>query len=187
MQPTPDAYAAAFRRALAEFEEIAGPLSRPAFNWRPAPEKWSVGQCIDHLNRMSERYLPELEATVSAGGPGGQPPFHYGPLGRLFIRGTSPEVLLKVRTMDAMAPRAGDLDPAEVLATLRAHTARFLDVIARARGLDLSKIRMRSPFLPRVPFLTFPVGALLEGSAGHELRHLDQARRVTEAPGFPRG
>jgi len=184
MDSTPDAYADAFRRAQEGVDALARPLSRAAFNWKPSPEKWSVGQCLDHLNRLSKRYLPELEAAVADGGPAGTPPFRYGLRGRLFIKGSSPEVLLKVKTMEAMEPRDGELDPAEVLATFRANTDRYLGILDRARGLDLAKIRLRAPFLPHAP-LTFPLGALLEGNAGHELRHLDQARRVTQEPGFP--
>jgi hypothetical protein len=186
MEPTPDAYASAFRRAQGGADALTRALSPAQFNWKPAPERWSVGQCLDHLNRLSERYLPEMEAAVAGGGPAGQPPFQYGLMGRLFVKGTSPEILFKVKTMTAMAPRDGALDPAEVLGAFRTYTDRYLGIIERARGLDLSKIRIRSPFLPRAPFLTFPLAALLEGNAGHELRHLDQAWRVTREAAFPK-
>jgi hypothetical protein len=75
--------------------------------------------------------------------------------------------------------------PDRVLADFRALTDGFLAVLARAEreGLDLSKVRIASPFLR---LLRLPVGAFLEALAGHAQRHLDQARWVTAHPGFPR-
>jgi hypothetical protein len=133
---------------------------------------------MDHLNRMSARYLPDLEAALPGGGPAGRPPFHYDLRGRLFIRGTAPVPHRRQKTLKQMEPWAGPIDRGGALDGYRAHTARFLSLLERARGLDLTGIRMHSPYLPRLPFVTFPVGALIEGSAGHEHRHLAQARRV---------
>ena len=184
MESTPDAYAAAFREIDGAFRALAGPLSPAQFNWKPGPDRWSVGQCMDHLNGIAARYLPQLEALVARGGPAGEPPFRYGRRGRLFIAGTGTGAK-KAKTLRAMEPAQSDLDRDAVVDTFHANTERFLGVIERARGLDLAGIRTRSPFMPPLPFLTFELGAVLEATAGHERRHLDQARRVTEAPGFP--
>ncbi len=184
MDATPDAYAAAFRAVDDAFRALAGPLTPAQFNWKPGPDRWSVAQCMDHLNVIAARYLPGLEALVARGGPPGAPPFRYGRRGRLFIAGTGAGAK-KAKTLGAMAPAQSDLDKDAVVGAFHTHTERFVGVIERARGLDLSKIRTRSPFLPPLPFLTFELGAVLEANAGHERRHLDQARRVTEAPGFP--
>ena len=59
----------------------------------------------------------------------------------------------------------------------------LLEQIERAEGLDVSRMRMPSPFLK---LMRLPLGAFLEALAGHELRHLKQARRVTADPGFPK-
>ena len=180
MESTPDAYAAAFREVLAGWEALAEPLSDEQFNWKPAPDKWSVAQCMDHVSRIATRYLPELEETFRAGGPAGEPPFHYDLRGRLFIRGTGPSAATR-KTLKEMEPAAGRIDLAGALQLYRSNTARFVNLLERTRGIDLSRIRMRSPYTPRIPFLTFPIGALIEGSAGHEMRHLAQAKRVMSA------
>jgi hypothetical protein len=119
-----------------------------------------------------------LEAVVAAGGPAGRPPFRYDLRGRLFIDGTSERVVRRQKTIRAMEPTNTPVDPAATLDLYHDNTRRFLRLVERAEGLDLSRIRARSPYLPAIPFLTFPVGALIEGTAGHQLRHLAQARRA---------
>lgn len=182
MESTPDAYAAAFRKLLAGWEELVEPLSDDQFNWKPAPDKWSVAQCMDHVSRIATRYLPALEEKLSAGGPAGEPPFAYDFRGRLLIRGTGPAGATR-KTLKAMEPTEGRIDRAGALLLYRSNTARFVNLVERARGLDLSRIRMHSPYTPRIPFLTFPIGAVFEGTAGHDMRHLGQARRVVEGMG----
>ena len=115
---------------------------------------------------------------MAAGGPAGRPPFRYDRRGRAFIRGTSETVVRRQKTLRAMEPATEPLDAEAALAKYRGHTERFLRLLERAEGLDLSRIRARSPYLPRLPFLTFPLGALIEGTARHEMRHLAQARRA---------
>jgi hypothetical protein len=178
MESTLEAYAEAFESALAGWENLVGTLSADQFNRKPSLRRWSVGQCMDHVNRVSARYLPDLNAALAAGGPPGGPPFRYDMRGRLFIKGTAPVPVVRQKTLREMEPWAGPIDLTAALDGYRRNTAGYLSVLRRARGLDLSRIRMPSPYLPRVPFLTFPVGSLIEGSAGHEHRHLAQARRV---------
>jgi len=178
MEPTLDAYAAAFRRALEGWEDLVAALTAEAFNRRPPDGGWSVAQCMDHVAGTSARYLPGLEDVVARGGPAGAPPFRYDRRGRMFIDETSETVRRRRKTLRAMEPSQEPIDPAAALEAYRGHTARFLELLAKAEGIDLARIRMGSPYLPRIPFLTFPVGALIEVCAGHELRHLAQARRV---------
>ncbi len=178
MESSHDGYAGAFRSALGGWEELLDPLSDEQFNWKPAPDRWSVAQCMDHVTRIATRYLPELEHVLGARAPTGNAPLRYDLRGRLFISGTGPTFKTPRRTLKEMEPGDGPTDRADALAAYRANTAAFIDWLERARGLDLARIRMRSPYMPRIPFLTFPVGALIEGTAGHEMRHLAQARNV---------
>lgn len=175
------AYARTFRDALADAEALAGPLTPEQFNWKPSGSAWSVAECLEHLNQIAAQYLPKLEAAVRAGGPGGTPPFRYGFLGRRFVAAMQPGST-RTKTFDAITPAASHYDAEAVLKAFRAHTARFVHVCKEADGLDLRRIRLASPLLP---VLRLQLGAYLEALATHELRHLDQARRVTRHEHFP--
>ncbi|HYE96775.1 MAG TPA: hypothetical protein VD962_11255, partial [Rubricoccaceae bacterium] len=108
--------------------------------------------------------------------------------GRLLIDATTPEVKRKLPTAPKSNPSHGgaasNLDPAKVLATYHQHTGDYLAAIREADGVDLGRIKVGSPFLPLV---SFSLGAVFEALAGHNLRHIGQARRVTQEPGFPWG
>jgi len=47
---------------------------------------------------------------------------------------------------------------------------------------DVNRIRFKNPF---VPLIRFTVGTGLEIVSQHESRHLLQAERIRESPGFP--
>ena len=43
-----------------------GDLTNEQINWKPAPESWSVGQCLDHLIKSNEAFFAELD-KITAG------------------------------------------------------------------------------------------------------------------------
>jgi hypothetical protein len=54
-------------------------LSRRGFHWRSAPDRWSIGQCVDHPASTDDRMLPGIErAIVSVRGTrlGNRGPFY---------------------------------------------------------------------------------------------------------------
>ena len=186
MESTPAGYAEAYRRASDEAAALALPLTPGQFNWKSTPAVWSAAECLVHLNKTNAPYPAAMARTLARGSPRGMPPFHYGALARWFIASTGPQPKRKVKALPAMRPApATDYAPDRVLADFRALNDDFLAVLARAERerIDLSKIKMASPFFG---LLRLPVGAFLEALAGHEARHLAQARRVTGHPGFPR-
>ncbi len=182
------AYAEAYRRAQSDLHRLTDPLSDAQFNWKPSEKAWSVGECVVHLNKVAEGYVPALEKAVAAGdAPRAAPPFRYGWASRFFIRAVRPEAR-GFSTVPAMKPpepgAAGrsQIDKARALAGLDAWTARYVGVVEASDGLDLARVKMRSPFLW---LLRLPVGAFIEALGQHALRHTQQAERVTLRDGFP--
>ena len=39
-------------------------LTDDQFNWAPDAKRWSVGQCLEHLNITYGKWLPHFEETV---------------------------------------------------------------------------------------------------------------------------
>jgi hypothetical protein len=105
-----------------------------------------------------------------------------GPFSRWFIRNYIAPSTTGTR---ARAPRkigpTADVDTTVLDDFLRSNEdARVL--IARASGYDVNRIRFRNPF---IPLLRFTIGAGVEIVSKHESRHLLQAERVRQSPGFP--
>jgi hypothetical protein len=181
-----------FRSTGEEAVEIAAELTPDQLWWRPAPERWSVGGCLDHLVRTGEVYLEALDEAIDEGrrrGLRSDGPGRRSVMGRWLVRFLDPPPGLPVPAPGRIRPRDpetdgsgtdGDGDPLSDFLALRPELA---DRLQAADGLDLGRIRLASPF---AWFLTFDLGSAFRIVAAHERRHLWQARRVCEAEGFPR-
>ena len=169
------------RRATA----IAGPLDDDALNWQPAPGKWSIGQCLDHIVIMECLYVRELAPAIAHADQrqtrsDDQPQERYSLLGRLLIRGVRPGSSLKVRAPGKFEPRP--LVPTAILEDFRNEEGRLRELAEQSAGLDLGRVKLASPVTTLVRLNgadTFKILVL------HTSRHLDQAQRVTRAAGFP--
>jgi hypothetical protein len=164
---------------------LAG-LDDAKVNWRPSPDRWSIAECVDHLGRTNEAILGPVRAALEAGRRAGRTaggPFRYGLLGRGFLRAVAPPQSHRLRAARPYRPA-----PQHSAATLAADFARVQDEVQRAldqaAGLDLARIRARSP---AVLLLRLPVGIWFASMAAHEARHLSQARAVRADPRFPGG
>ena len=86
-----------------------------------------------------------------------------------------------MKARPAFLPAASDIEGRIVSRFLGQHE-QLVRLMESTRGLDLERIVITSPVLGLITY------SLLDGYrivVAHEQNHLDQARRVTEAPGFP--
>ena len=184
------------RAARERAHRLAGGLSAQALAWRPASGVWSIADGLEHLHRTAEGFLPELDAAIARGhakGRRGGVPARYGLAARKMIEGME-GTATALRTSASLDPArtpvasgggatSGAASGVEGLAHLDADTQRYAALCGRAEGLDLGRVKARYPF---APLLRLPLGAVLEITGLHALRHVGQMERVAEAPGFPR-
>ena len=83
-------------KALVEKE--FGNLNLIQLNWKPAPGKWSIGQCLEHLIIYNSKYL-EILYTVSSGKYNSGFWANYNPMnnytGKQMIKNLGPIILKK--------------------------------------------------------------------------------------------
>jgi hypothetical protein len=167
--------------------DLARGLTAPQLNWRPAPDAWSVGQCLHHLYVTNEQYLPPIARALD--GRPAHPVDEIAPgwFARWFIRnyiapppaGARPAT--RGKAPGKIAP-ASSVDPSVLDQLLRSNeTAR--ELIRRASPCDVNRIRFANPF---VPLIRFTVGSGVEIIWKHQRRHLAQAERLVQSPAFPR-
>ncbi len=160
---------------------LAG-LTSEQLNWQPSPAAWSVGQCLAHLAVTNERYLPPIAKALLDKPKSAVPEITPGWFGRWFIASFAEP---SPKTKRARAPKQiqpeSRVDLSVLDRFLRSNDA-VRDLILRARDYDVNRIRFPNPF---VPGIRFTVGTALEIVPGHERRHLLQAERVKQTPGFP--
>jgi hypothetical protein len=174
-----DEFNAADERAIA----LAKTLTAEQLAWTPGPREWSICQCLEHLCLASDAYLPAI-ATSLVDRPGTMvQEITPGWFGRWFIRNY---IEPSATTKKARAPKAiaagARVDPSILDRFLRSND-QAREIIRGARNYDVNRIRFRNPF---VPVIRFTVGTGFEILSKHQRRHLLQAERVRQAPGFPR-
>ena len=159
---------------------IAAPLAEEDWGRRPAPGQWSVAECLIHLNLTSEAFLPLIRAAISSGRERhlvGVGPFRRDPVGWFVYRMTEPPVRFPIKTTAAFVP--GGAEPkARVLETFDALQAQLVGCVRTADGLDLRRLRIRSPFAARLRYNLYSCLTIIPA---HQRQHLAQAEEAWRA------
>lgn len=174
----------------ADGQAVCAGLSDAQFNWRPAPDRWSIAECLVHLNVAVTRSLAAFDRAIAtgreraparrAGAEAG--PTRYGWFSRWMIRSMEPPPQRRMKTFPVFAvPRGGQYTLASVLPEFFAVRDALAERVRRADGLDLAGVKVVSP-VNRL--LRLPLGAYLHFVIAHDRRHLWQARQVRTASAF---
>ena len=151
-------------------------------NWKPSPGSWSLGQCLEHLRAANEVMVPAIKASLAGHPPHAVEEITPGWFGRWFLRNyiePSPGSK-RARAPGKIAP-ASQVDP-NILDRFLTSNQAARDLVRRASGYDVNRIRYRNPF---IPVLRFTAGTGLLILTKHQDRHLLQAERVKQAADFP--
>ncbi|HEV2671794.1 MAG TPA: DinB family protein [Gemmatimonadales bacterium] len=162
---------------------IAAALSDAQFNWQPGAGRWSIAQCLRHLNVGDTLVLPAFDRAIAAGRAAAQTsagPFRYGWFSRMMIVSMEPPPRFRMKT--PMRASAGETHrAADVVPEFARVRDQLAERVHQADGLDLARIRTISP-VNRL--IRLPLGAYFQFILAHDRRHLWQARQVRNAPGF---
>jgi hypothetical protein len=166
-------------RTGADAAALVAALSEESGAWRPAPQAWSVAECLDHLATADRVYLAAMRPAATrarAAGRWRRGPATPGLIGGWFARSLEPPArpLLKVKAPRKIRPRPGPPLAAAYADYVTAHR----DVVAfpaRERRSRPGADPLPQPVRPRHP-LQPPTG--LQVTASHERRHLWQAWNV---------
>jgi hypothetical protein len=179
-----DGVVSQFETVTTDVKNSFGGLSAEQLNWKPAPESWSVGQCLDHLIKSNEEYYSELDA-LAAGTRKNTFWQNWSPLSGIagmFLVNTLKKDSQKVKTNQKMTPPS-DI-AADIVDKFAAHQAEFTAKIRSTANADWRKTVLTSPF---VKIMTYRMDVGLQALIEHEKRHVRQAKRVMAMYGFPKG
>lgn len=171
-------------RQTAEVERIAAALRPEELDWRPSPEKWSVGGHIAHMVILNGPYLEAIAGSLSKArerGRLGEGPFRHPWFGRWFAGSMEPPPKRRWKTSPKMVP-----DPlvagGDVLASFRDCQGELARLAEEACGVDLGRARLSSPFMR---LLRFSVGATFGILLSHNRRHIWLIRELMDHEDFP--
>lgn len=179
MHPQLEAVIREYESAEARLRRLAAEVPDGWWVRRADPARWSIAECVAHLNLTAEAYLPLIrEGTAQARGIGRKAPARYrrDPAGWLLWRLGGPPVRHRVRTTARFIPEAL-VSEAGLLERFARLQAEQIEAVRAADGLPLGRVRVTSPFDARIRYNLY---SCLTIQPPHQHRHLWQAEQVLE-------
>lgn len=180
-----DEYVHQYRDLERDARRLTDGLSDAQLNWKPDAKRWSIGQCLAHLNAVGGPYADALEKAIDEARERGLAtgaPVRYSWLERWAIRTMEPPPGWRMPAPAMFKPQTPEHTLAEVMGEYAALKRHYLELLARADGLDVGRFKIASP---ESKLIRLRVGAAFAFLASHERRHLWQARQVREDAAFP--
>jgi hypothetical protein len=168
-----------FDAAQERLHRLAAQVPESLWAERHDPARWSVGECVAHLNLTAERFLPLIRQGIAEGRAlGGTTAVRLrrDPVGWLLWRTGGPPVRYRIRTTAPFVP-SGDAPRARTLDDFDRLQAEQVRSVRDADRLPLSRIWITSPFDARLRYSLFSCLTILPR---HQERHLWQAEQVLE-------
>jgi hypothetical protein len=144
---------------------------------RPEPSKWSIAECLAHLNTTAGVVQRFMGKGIERGRKDkilGNEPFNLGPKGKLLIWIATPPPKFRMRAPKAVAPPVKIADPVAVLAEFMRVQDAWERLLKEAEGLDMGRIRVGPRFSP----FRCRLSAAFPWMMAHQRRHLLQAENV---------
>jgi hypothetical protein len=175
---TPDELVTHVLAGIEEVEKLYLPLGRDQLNWRPAPGRWSIAQCLHHLVVTDALYLHRLRRRAEQARRKqllNDGPYDGGAVGRWFTSHVGPRITMRMKAPPSIAPHESPAIRGDVVAAFIANERLLISLIDDSRGLDLNRARIGWPV---APFVRLRMIDAFRALVAHDRRHLDQARRV---------
>ncbi|MBX3133779.1 MAG: DinB family protein [Gemmatimonadaceae bacterium] len=178
-----DEIAKASAEVARRFTALDARVSDAQWNARPAPDEWSVAECVAHLNLSSAAMLPRMRAAIAeakALGPIGTRAYKGALFGRVLAAMMGPvPVVLGFRLGRTKTPKpfvpGSELPREGVVADFRKWIGEEQALLWTAADLQIDRVTLESPFVAGARYDAYSALWIV---VRHELRHLVQAERA---------
>jgi len=180
MHPQLEAIVTEFENGRVRLRRLADVVPPERWAIRPQPERWSVAECVAHLNLTTAAFRPLVEKAIEEGRRLRRSEhtgsYSLGMVGGLLWWMLSRPGRFRVKTTPAFVPRA--VQPSgEIIAEFDRLQDEQIAWVRAAEGLPLGVLRIPSPFNTRVRYNLYAALAIL---ARHQQRHLWQAEQAAQ-------
>lgn len=152
-------------------------LSEKQLNWKENSDCWSMLECLEHLNRYGDFYIPEMDQKIESSKHPFNSVFRSGILGNYFAKSMLPkEKLNKMNTFKSMNPNGSNLDKQTIDRFLN-QQYQLLQVLEKAASANLTKIKTG---ITISKWIRLRLGDTLRVVIYHTERHVVQGRKVLE-------
>lgn len=182
VQSSPAELSAEAQAIIAEVQKSFGKLSVQQLNWQPNADQWSVAQCLEHLWLINEDYFPTFNQLVSGTKTSSfweRLPLLPNLFGKMLISVLAGKG--KYKSIQKFAPAMSKVD-SQILSRFIEQQQRLIKAIEATKSLPLAKTIITSVVSK---YITYSLQDAYVIILCHERRHLAQALRVIQTPGFP--
>jgi DinB family protein len=164
-------------------QELIRGLTPGQLSKRPHPAKWSIAECLAHLNVTAAIVQSLMRKAIERGKREkrfGVGPFEIGAKGRLLIWLAEPPPKVRLPAPRQVRPPARIDDPANLLPSFLKAQDEWERLMRESQGLDQGRIKfgsLTSPFRARLC-------AAIPWMMAHQRRHLLQAEKVKRQIAF---
>lgn len=149
--------------------------STDTLNWKQNPESWSILECIEHLNRYGNFYIPEITTRIKASKHKASEVFKSNWLGRYFSKSVSySDNLNTMKTFKSMNPINSSLD-IKTLETFIDQQHQIIDLLQKAKTVNLDKTKTA---ISISKLIKLKLGDTFRVVIYHNYRHIKQAEQV---------
>ena len=161
------------------FLDATNGLSEAQWNFKPAPDRWSIAECAEHIG-VTETFIRNLITEQALKGPA-------EPEKRALVQGKDRSLMTMVvdRTAKFKAPEA--FQPTRRWTTSGEITKNVLE--SRARTIEFvstTQEDLRDHFMDHPVFKTLDTYQWILLTSGHMRRHTAQILEVKADPNFPK-
>lgn len=155
-------------------------LSDEQLRWKPAPDRWSIIECLQHLNLAERFYIRNIQHKVDKLGLVQTNPtdqlLESDWVGKAMLYAVDPQVKIKIPAPGMTRPRpAADLNPADVMNQFVELQTLLHSLLNKAVYLDWNRDKVMSLF---GNWLKIRLGDAFRMLLAHTERHMKQALRV---------
>ncbi|CAL2076965.1 DinB family protein [Tenacibaculum sp. 190524A05c] len=151
--------------------------SQNNLNWRKSSESWSVLECVEHLNRYGDFYIPEISMRIEKSKYKNSKVFKSNWLGRYFSKMVSyREDLNNMKTFKSMNPLQSNLNK-ETLEKFIDQQHQILELLIRSETINLDKTKTA---ISISKIIKLKLGDTFRVLIYHNERHVQQAKKVLE-------
>ena len=168
------------KTVLETVEREFAPLTEQQLRWKPTPDRWSIVECLQHLNLAERYYIRNIQHKVDQLGLVQTNPTDQTVVsdwvGKAMLFAVDPTVNIKLPAPGMIRPRpATDLVPTDVLGQFVELQTLLLSLLDKAVYLDWNQEKVMSLF---GNWLKIRLGDALKMLIAHTERHMNQAMRV---------
>ena len=146
-------------------------------NWKENPESWSVLECIEHLNRYGDFYIPEITKKIKTSQHKSSEIFKSNWLGKYFSKSVSYNVdLNKMKTFKSMNPLNSKLN-IQTLEEFINQQHQIIELLSKSKNVNLDKTKTA---ISISKLIKLRLGDTFRVLIYHNERHIKQAEKTLE-------